>query len=1474
MTDRPIDGSVVDPLDLLAEEFVQRLREGEHPCLSEYTARHPELAPRIQALFPALVEMEAAGSAVGPLAGSGQRTPAVADRIDEFRILRKLGEGGMGVVYEAVQESLGRHVALKVLLRCRDATYLERFRREARTAARLHHTNIVPVFAVGEADGLHYYAMQFIHGQGLDAVLREVRALRGPDPIPPPEASALAATVARSLHDGDFAPGATTEADLPSPSAHPASTSDLPGRSEMVYYREAARLGAQAAEALAYAHGQGVLHRDIKPSNLLLDTQGTLWITDFGLAKADDSDDLTRTGDLVGTLRYMAPERLRGRADARSDVYGLGATLYEMLALRPAFACSDRLELLERIAREVPPPPRRHEPRIPRDLETIVRKAMARDPADRYHSAAELAEDLHRFLSDRPIRARRASPVEELWRWARRNRLVAALAASVVMLLFVSAVGASLAALWMGRQRDQAMTAERQRTRQLARSLLDQARAARFSRRPGQRFAGLDAIRRATLLARQLGEPASFFDDLRTQAIACMALPDVRIGTGEAAPGPLPAGFVDAVGDRYVTLDPSGQLRVVRMEDDREIARRSAYPGQAIVRLSGDGSVIAVRSRSGGFRAWDLRRGDPAPIWEESPAARAHDVRRDGAELALGRDDGTIVLRPVRSGGAPRQFAVRGVPRDLTYAPDGRRLAIKVDQRVEIRDCRTGGVVADLPQPVPMTIHEPSWAADGRRLAVACGDGSIVFWDVPSGREVHRLASREGGIVVHYLPQGDLVSYSGWSGVWSFYDPNSGQLPLSFQPASGVAQCRDGRWVAATPKHRVAPLEVATGREYLTLERPARPALNTLAIAVHPGGRLLAAALAQETLLWDLGTGRLVGSLPSSCYHLAFDGAGDLIVHGRSGLFRWPIRADSGGTLIVGPPARIEAPESDRYMVVASSRDGRVIAATFANGPAVLHRDRPERPVWLGRQWDVRHMAVSPDGRWVAASSFWSDEGTRIYDAATGQPVARLPGGSSIRAAFSPDGRFVIPVSYGVATLHVVQVGTWNTVAELSGGTGAWIGDGRLLAVAGRDGAIRLVVPDSGRELARLEAAEPDPRYWMASAPDGSRLALTIPLQTTIKVWDLGGIRRQLANLGLDWDAPPLPVEKEPQRPVSIRVVGAAQVHPASELLGDLLSWGMALGCDPKDAEAHDRLGRALARRGAWGNAVREFDRAVALQPGHARAYFQRGLIRSKVRLDFTGAAADFGRAVELEPDWLEARLNRAKCLLQAGRWTEAIGDAGATVAVQPWNLDARVIRGRALQRSGRHRAALADFDEAATLYPQYLPLFELRATSLQALGDERGVAAVIARCVELVAAVNEHANNEAWRLATGPALERDPEVAVALARRAVAALPQSAICRNTLGLALYRLGRDREARDQLRESLRRGGGAFEAYDRYILALCHRRLGEPVRAWAEFLRALAWHRRNQSRLTPARRTELAGFRAEALSGLIHPVPAP
>ena len=446
--------------------------------------RFPELAGDIREVFPVLIRMENLRSD-GPddsTGGVAVNTATRLTRLGDYRILREVGRGGMGVVYEAEQESLGRRVALKVLpaAALSDAQQVLRFQREARAAARLHHTNIVPVFGVGRDEGNYYYVMQFIPGMGLDAVLEELRRLRrgagaaSPADRPVSRGSVSAAAVAEAILTGRFsltdpeigAPvpnGATVTAAVtmdhppgaPSPPVPPSVS--LPGTSadslarsdpDRTFFRSVARIGLQVAEALEYANRQGVLHRDVKPSNLLLDPKGNVWVADFGLAKAADAEDLTHSGDIVGTVRYMAPERFTGKCDARSDVYALGLTFYELLALRPAYSAADRHELMRRVMSEEPERLRKIVPNVPRDLETIVEKAIAREPAGRYPSAAALAEDLQRFLTDRPIKARRVSAAEQAWRWTRRNPVVTSLAAGLLLAL----LGGLVAVSWQWRQ--------------------------------------------------------------------------------------------------------------------------------------------------------------------------------------------------------------------------------------------------------------------------------------------------------------------------------------------------------------------------------------------------------------------------------------------------------------------------------------------------------------------------------------------------------------------------------------------------------------------------------------------------------------------------------------------------------------------------------------------------------------------------------------------------------------------------------------------------------------------------------------------------------------------------------------------------------------------------------------------------------------------------------------------------------------
>ncbi|MCS6866018.1 MAG: serine/threonine-protein kinase [Gemmataceae bacterium] len=441
-----------DPVDILAEEFADRLRRGEHPSVSDYASAHPQYAEQLREILPAVAQIELLKRFRQPLGSS-----ALPERLGDFRIVRELGRGGMGVVFEAVQESLGRPVALKVLARHAqlDPKRRERFIREAQAAAKLHHTNIVPVFGVGEHDGWPYYVMQLIPGSGLHTIIHHWRIQRGLEATTPPTAATASDTQPPDNHETP-----------PPPSARA-----VPQYGD---WRFVAEVGRQAAEALHYAHKQGVLHRDIKPANLILDGE-TVWIADFGLAKMTNTDGLTATGDILGTLQYLPPECLVGRADVRSDIYGLGATLYELLTLASPYVAESPGRLIKLVADTDPRPPREINPHIPRDLETIVLKAMARRPNDRYPTARELADDLRAFLDDRPIKARRTSAAARAWRWCRRNPAVASLAASTMLALALAA-----AAGWIGYARAEArrLDAEReQHNAMLAKADAEKAKA-------------------------------------------------------------------------------------------------------------------------------------------------------------------------------------------------------------------------------------------------------------------------------------------------------------------------------------------------------------------------------------------------------------------------------------------------------------------------------------------------------------------------------------------------------------------------------------------------------------------------------------------------------------------------------------------------------------------------------------------------------------------------------------------------------------------------------------------------------------------------------------------------------------------------------------------------------------------------------------------------------------------------------------
>lgn len=415
-----LDSFVAHNLAELVDEITDRINRGEDPQIDEYAGDDPQLREALEQIVATIALLH--GPAIGI---SSDDVPPGVGQLGDFRLIRELGRGGMGVVYEAEQLSIGRHVALKVLpfAAVLDKQQLNRFKNEARAAGTLDHPNIVAIHSVGCERGVHYYAMQLIEGKSLAELIADMK------PGCPPAEDKTGHTTA--FVETPLAAD-TVKAALPTVRANgSAAFATMPPYNSREFFGAVARLGIQAAEALDHAHQNGILHRDIKPANLLIDCDGKLWITDFGLARIEQAAGLTMTGDLLGTLRYMSPEQSLAKriaVDHRSDIYSLGVTLYELLTLRPAFTGDDRQELLRQIAFDEPRKPRKINTLIPQDLETIVLKAIDKNPADRFETAAELAADLQRFAECTAIAAKPPTHFDFLRKWIVRHAQVVVLA--------------------------------------------------------------------------------------------------------------------------------------------------------------------------------------------------------------------------------------------------------------------------------------------------------------------------------------------------------------------------------------------------------------------------------------------------------------------------------------------------------------------------------------------------------------------------------------------------------------------------------------------------------------------------------------------------------------------------------------------------------------------------------------------------------------------------------------------------------------------------------------------------------------------------------------------------------------------------------------------------------------------------------------------------------------------------------------
>ncbi len=730
--------------------------EGPTPSFDEFAARYPGLEDDVRAALEGL-ELVHGLLGMGSAAGSGSGRGVGLDhriesgrRIAGYRVVRELGRGGMGTVYEAVHVGLDRPVALKVLgvHAAPDSSARRRFLNEARTAAGLHHTHIVPVFDVGQVGGLCYYAMQRIEGSGLDRVLRHLRRTRAigtrggegrsgsgngahaswsassihsrlsrlwsqvsparakkpARPATPGNLSALPAAgppASRATFAGAFVPEparpalgdstaswgprslalATPEqaggnsalaavgpsllgAAPPREAAFRLSDDEPPPfdpQRGQAYFRWVAVVGFQSADALAHAHHQGVIHRDVKPSNLLIDAKGSIWVTDFGLARRLADPGVTHHDSLLGTPRYMSPEQARtGAIDGRTDVYSLGATLYELLTLRPPFDGRTAAELIEQIGQNEPVPPGAIDPRVPRDLETIVLKALAKRPVDRYATAAELAEDLERFLNREPVKARRISLAGRLWRVARRHPGVTSVTTAAAALVLAIATFAYMRVI---SERNDAR-AERSKT-QVAlvgeKAANGKERAARrqnlrstielvgLSGTPNRRSHGLDLIGEAAAL-----EPgAALRGELRDWAVRFLVLREIEAGESELRTGPADG----------LVFGPTGHRLAVLSEDDEELAFWDVKRRQRLTSSSLRGGTNAIRQS-----VTEARLG-------ESSVVRSETAGLAGGAPPPNRSGRGIGAPPGRFGLARQRLAQIG-PWLATVLPGGKGIGL------------------------------------------------------------------------------------------------------------------------------------------------------------------------------------------------------------------------------------------------------------------------------------------------------------------------------------------------------------------------------------------------------------------------------------------------------------------------------------------------------------------------------------------------------------------------------------------------------------------------------------------------------------------------------------------------------------------------------------------------------------------------------------------------------------------------------
>jgi WD40 repeat protein/predicted Ser/Thr protein kinase len=1057
---------------------------------------HPELETPLREFFRDRDGFDRLAPHLAPTAtqvGGPAAPPELApgSQFGGYDIVRELGRGGMGVVYLARQRQANRLVALKLIRTDRLAhltekerqEWLARFRTEGQAAARVTDERVVTVYVVGTLGDRPFYSMRYVEGRSL----------------------------AENLKAGPLT------------------------------NRSAATLMEQVARAVQAVHEQGVLHRDLKPHNILVDVRGRPFVTDFGLAKwAEAADSLTDPGALLGSPQYVSPEQAQdsARVTRATDVYGLGATLYALLTGRPPFDGTTVIEILHQVMYRAPVPPRRLNPAVDRDLDTVVLKCLEKEPGRRFDSAAEVADELQRYLQGRPLRTRPVGPAGRLWRWGRRNPVLAPLAAAAVLLLGVAGMlswayssasdsadkagqEATVARQGFVQAKEEAAQSEDRAARADKEALKNKGRANREwyagqMHKLRDAHAANDMARVRELLEELVPQEAGATDYRGFEWYYWHRLCHRELLTLKTPPG-VDQSTATQSAVRHVAFSADGrrlaaavggQVRVWDADGGKEVFTHKGgalSPDGRWLATGELGDIVRIRDADGGREVHSLggdlrgKMGGLAGRVAFSP---------DGKRLVSCASflfDATVRVWDVETGRRVlnRQWHSRGLLRGITgepgrpaFSPDGKRLAwADWDTTVRVWDLTADKELIilkghDEPKrgtPADAAVWGVAFSPDGGRLASAGADGFVRVWDLATGKELHLLSGHQGAALgVAFSPDGKRVAAAGKDTTVRTWNAENGHVLDKFQGHTGpvwdVAFSPDGRRLASVSDDgtvRVWDARTDPGPLVLKGHKDWGRGGWVGCVAFSPDGKRLASA-GNDTVvrLWDLSGGRELLALPGSRFPIlgvAFSPDGTRLLSAGEEPSIVRVRDASTGKELDNFRGPIGP-----WQNVAFSPDGRRLA--WAHFDMQVHvfdlSTRKELFALGGHGGPVGCVAFSPDGTRLASAAM-DDPTVRVWDGSDGKLLHRLKGHTTRRPdARPPDTHFDLPRQ------------VWGL---------AFSADGRL-ASAGADGTVRVWDVAVGKELLTLKGHS-GRVAGVAYSPDGRRLA-SAGADETVRVWD------------------------------------------------------------------------------------------------------------------------------------------------------------------------------------------------------------------------------------------------------------------------------------------------------------------------------------------------------------------------------------